>query len=198
MKNTTWSSRYYFLLIGVPKMDTWRGCDDLSLCCLFLLRVLVSLQCVGEVLIGLGSLLWTAAEPFLPPQNNDPLFVSSLLVFFFDDCCSLSLVGWSLGVTAPFPLSLHAGVVAISSLLRVRSFPDVLSIIAIKLAGNNSNSSIAPVAKRLVRFLVSMNLVAVRVILRWAFRYIVALRPEIGCSLRCERKHRRRMCLQLI
>jgi hypothetical protein len=26
-----WSSQYYYLLIGVPKMDTWRGCDDLSL-----------------------------------------------------------------------------------------------------------------------------------------------------------------------
>ena len=27
----TWSSKYYYSLIGVPKMDTWQGCDDLSL-----------------------------------------------------------------------------------------------------------------------------------------------------------------------
>ncbi len=25
------SSKYYYSLIGVPKMDTWRGCDDISL-----------------------------------------------------------------------------------------------------------------------------------------------------------------------
>jgi len=23
--------KYYYSLIGAPKMDTWRGCDDLSL-----------------------------------------------------------------------------------------------------------------------------------------------------------------------
>ena len=23
--------KYYYSLIGVPKMDTWHGCDDLSL-----------------------------------------------------------------------------------------------------------------------------------------------------------------------
>ena len=122
----------------------------------------VSLAHSGVFVRRLRRIDWTGVPPLdggwtlSPPKKYWSIVHFWSSHFFLDDCCSLSLIGWSPGVTAPGPLTTHAGVEVISLLLRVRSFSDVLLLLrapcpsfisAIEFAYNNCNSSVTPAAR---------------------------------------------------